>query len=115
MHIEESGSAEVCYAPYRGSRSRWSRWDRHDDEDDEDDDDGDDGEQADNDDFEIIEAYDNCESIDSWVDTQDRPVGFGKIPLAKGELLPAGSLDDEKPDTQRVSEATGNEGGSPMQ
>lgn len=111
VHIEEAGSAEVFSDPYRGSRSRWSRWDTYDDEDDEDDD-SDEGEQADDDDFEIIEAYENHEFIDNWVDTQDRPVDFGKLPLAKGELLPAGALDGEKPDTQRVSEATGNEGGS---
>ena len=41
-----------------------------------------------------------------------RSVDFGKIPVGNGELLPAGKLDGEKPDTQRLMEATGNEGAS---
>ena len=35
---------------------------------------------------------------------------FGRIPLAGGELLPAGALDGEPPDEKRLTEASGNEG-----
>ena len=105
VHIEESGSADVYHSP---NRPRWSPWGSYDEEEGDDDD----CEPANDDDFEIIEAYDSFKSIDNWVDTRDRPVEYGQIPLGKGELLPAGSLDNEKPDMQRVREATGNEGGS---
>ena len=46
------------------------------------------------------------------MDLYGRPVDFGAIPLGDGELLPEGALDEEEPDEQRVSEATGNEGAS---
>ena len=85
VHIEESGAADVFYEPYRGSRSRWSRWDTYNDEDDENGD-SDEGEQADDDEFEIIEAFETSESIDNWVNTEDRLVDFGKLPLSKGNM-----------------------------
>ncbi len=50
--------------------------------------------------------------IGEWHDTEDHPVAFGDVPLGEGEVLPAGALDGEKPDTQRLTEATGNEGAS---
>ena len=37
---------------------------------------------------------------------------FGELPLDDGELLPFDALKDEQPDSQRVTEATGNEGAS---
>lgn len=104
VHIEESGGAIVHDGPraFSRSRSHWG-WDSNPDPDFVD---------ADDEDFEVIEAYERVETIDHWVDRQDRAVDFGPFPLAPGELLPAGALDDEPPDVQRVSEATGNEGGS---
>jgi hypothetical protein len=108
VHIEEYGSAEPSYGEGYDRRSRWgpSRYDDEDLEDDEDADDAADG------DFEIVDVSDGEQFVDSWVGLDDRRVEFGPIPLDDGELLPAGALDGEKPDSQRVTEATGNEGAS---
>ena len=100
VHIEESGSAqENCHDhPPRG----WGRY--RDDEEDEDD--------SSSEDFEVIEVCNWRHYVDQWRDLQDQPVEFGEIPIAPGELLPAGALDDEQPDEQRLMEASGNEGAS---
>lgn len=98
VHIEESGAAEPLYFSPRRSRRRWY----DDDEEDE----------AVDEEFEIVEAFDSLQYLDHWLDTGDRPKAFGQIPLAEGELLPDGALDDEPPDEQRMTEATGNEGAS---
>jgi hypothetical protein len=106
VHIEEYGSAQSSYDDYHDRRSRWGR-SRYDDEELEDDeDDVGDG------DFEIIEVLDGEQFVDSWVGLDNRNVAFGPIPLDHGELLPGGALHGEKPDSQRVTEATGNEGAS---
>ena len=94
VHIEESGTAE--YSGYRGYRG--SRW-QDDDDDDEDD-------------FEVGEVYDGSQHIDEWRDERDRPTNFGKITLEAGETLPMGALDDEEPDEQNFTGATGNAGAS---
>ena len=100
VHIEEAGSAEAVYSlPYR--RSSWRE-----------DDDPDGAYETGEDDFEVVEVFDSRQYISDWVDLQDRAIDFGAIPIAKGELFPKGALDDEKPDEQRVMEATGNEGAS---
>lgn len=98
VHIEESGPAQPNYDCYQARRGRWGRYD-----DDE-------GEDAGSDDFEVIEVSDSSQYVDQWVDPKDRPMDFGPLPLADGELLPAGALDDEMPDEQRLLEASGNEG-----
>ena len=103
VHIEESGAAEPQYDQY-SSRSRWRDYGDDDDEDDDDEDY--------NEDFEIIDVCDTNQYIDSWVNLQNCPVDFGELPIEEGELLPAGALDDENPDEQRLMEATGNEGAS---
>jgi hypothetical protein len=95
VHIEESGSAELQYDSY----SRRSRWNRHRSEDD-------DGSQE----FEVIDVCDARQYIANWVDFANSAVDFGEIPLGENELLPQGALDGEAPDSQRVMEATGNEG-----
>jgi hypothetical protein len=59
-----------------------------------------------------VEVSDSDRYIDNWVDLYGRPIDFGAIPLGDEELLPEGALDEEEPDEQRVSEATGNEGAS---
>jgi len=98
VHIEEEGAAELIYDPdYH--RSRW----RHYDDDEEENEEGE---------FEVVEISDSDRYIDNWVDLYGRPVDFGAIPLGDGELLPERALDEEEPDEQRVSEATGNEGAS---
>ena len=104
VHIEETGAASVWseYGRYRHRRSYSLFWD--DDDEDE--------SEADDSDFEIIDVLDYQHTIDSWIDTKDRPAKFGVLPLERDELFPAGALDGEPPDVQRVTEATGNEGGS---
>ena len=94
MHIEESGPAEVHYAPSRGRRYR----------DDFDDD------QLDAAAYEVVEVSDVERYIDHWVAADGELPAFGRLPLEEGELLPAGALDDEAPDEDRLLEATGNEG-----
>ena len=100
VHIEESGVATATYDEYRPRR--WGRY-------------GDAGEEIDDatsDDFEVIEVCDRRHYGDQWRDLRDQPVEFGEIPLEPGELLPAGALDEEEPDEQRLMEASGNEGAS---
>jgi len=94
MHIEESGPAEVQYAPTRGRPYR------------DDFDDIDAAAVA----YEAVEVSDSDRYIDNWVSPDGQARAFGRLPLADGELLPAGALDDEPPDEDRLLEATGNEG-----
>ncbi len=103
VHIEESGPAQPDYDTGHGYGRR-GRWRNYDDEEVE--------EDASSDSFEVIEISDASRHIDKWVNTQDQPVAYGRLPLEEGEVLPAGSLDDEDPDEQRLMEATGNEGAS---
>jgi hypothetical protein len=102
VHIEENGPAQPDYDSnaYRGSR--WRQYGEDGVEDDD----------ASSDSFEIIEVSDGSRHIDQWVNTDDQPVAYGQLPLEDGEVLPDGALDDEKPDEQRLTEATGNEGAS---
>jgi hypothetical protein len=98
VHIEESGAANPTGYDYGYRRRRWGR-----DDEDEDDSGGD---------FEVIEVCDWRHYVAQWRDRHDQPVEFGEIPLEPGELVPDGALDDEKPDAQRLMEASGNEGAS---
>ncbi|MDQ3622131.1 MAG: 2OG-Fe(II) oxygenase, partial [Verrucomicrobiota bacterium] len=100
VHIEESGIAEPEYdGGYRG-RSRWL----NDSEDDDDD--------AEGEDFEVVEVCDWNHFLDEWVAPDDRRMDFGEVPIEPGELLPDAALDGEKPDEQRLMEASRNEGAS---
>lgn len=96
------------HATSRGSR--WSRY-RFDDDDDEEGEEDDDGDDNDGD-FTVVTVDDTWRYVDEWRDTDDLAVEFGPIPLADGELLPEGALDEETPDKQRLTEASGNEGAS---
>jgi len=99
VHIEESGAAEPYFhVDYRSVR----RHRRHYEED---------AESSDTS-FEVIEVYDRSRHIDQWIDTNDHAVEFGPLLIEEGEILPAGELDDEAPDQQRLTEASGNEGAS---
>ena len=101
VHIEESGAAEPEYdGGYRYGRSRY--WGSYEDEEEE--------EDASSDSFEVIDICDSSRFIDDWRNTEDQPMDFGKLPLEDGEVLPAGVLDDEEPDEQRLNTYTGNEG-----
>lgn len=108
VHIEETGPAEPHFEMYGydGWQSGWqAEPDGEEDLDEE-------REAAVRDDFEVIEVSDAWHYVDHWVDTQNRSLDFGKLPLKENELLPAGALDDAAPDEQRLTEATGNEGAS---
>jgi hypothetical protein len=105
VHIEELGSAEPYYdIDYEGGR-RWGSYYENEEDEVEDDDGGDT-------DFEVIEVFDGARYIDQWLDINDRPLEFGSLPVKDAEILPAGVLDGERPDQQRLTEATGNEGAS---
>ena len=97
VHIEESGPAEYHDYGSRGPRG-WGRSRYEQDED------------ARREEFEVVEVADGCSYIDNWLTLEDRTVDFGRLPLREGEVLPAGALDDEAPDEQRLLEASGNEG-----
>lgn len=96
VHIEESGPAEVDYVP---SRHRHYRDDLDDDEID-----------ATGIAYEVVEVSDTASYIDHWVAADGQRPALGPLPLGRGELLPAGALDDEPPDEDRLLESTGNEG-----
>ena len=107
VHIGESGGAEPDYdSYYQSRRNRYRDYSQHDegDENEEDDNDGEDAS------FEAVSVDDTWQYLDEWRDTDDRVVEFGRIPLTAGELLPAGALDEEPADHNRMTEATGNEG-----
>lgn len=99
VHIEESGGAQSNYDGYQSRR--WGR-DYGRDE----------SKSAASESFEIIEVSDCQHYISQWRDRNDQPVEFGQVPIEPGELLPNGALDGEKPDVQRLMEASGNEGAS---
>jgi hypothetical protein len=101
VHIGESGAAEPDYDEYF-YRSRRNRYREYEDEDEE----GNDEDAS----FTVTTIDDTWQYVDEWRDKDDRVVEFGRIPLAAGELLPAGALDGEPPDEKRLTEASGNEG-----
>jgi hypothetical protein len=115
VHIGESGAGEPDYDDedysYRSGRNRY--WD---DEDWEGDDDDWGGAETDaeadeaGEGFTAVTVDDNWQYVDEWRDENDVAVKFGSIPIAAGELLPAGALDGEPPDNKRLLEASGNEG-----
>jgi hypothetical protein len=98
VHIGESGAADPDYDTFYGSRRNGYRSDE---------DEGDNDEGAS---FTVASVDDSWQYINEWRDPGDRVVEFGCIPLAGGELLPAGALDREPPDERRLTEASGNEG-----
>ena len=101
VHIEESGAAEEIDRDYRARGRR--RYHSHAE---------DEAEYSSSNAFEVVEVSDSHHYVNQWRDLRDQPVEFGEIPLEPAELLPAGALDDEEPDEQRLLEASGNEGAS---
>jgi len=104
VHIEESGAAEPRFDMDYGRSRRWRR--RYDD------DDMIKSAESGDDEFDVIEVFDSSRQIDQWIDTNDHAVEFGSLPIEDCEILPAGALDGEAPDQQRLTEASGNEGAS---
>lgn len=100
VHIGESGAAEPDDDYFHKSRRNRYRSYQNEADEDEDDDAS----------FTVVEVDDTWKYLDEWRDAEDRVVEYGRIPLAGGELLPAGALDEEPPDEKRLTEASGNEG-----
>ena len=103
VHVGESGAAEPDYDDYsyRSHRNRYRYNDGEENEGEDDDEDAD---------FTAVEIDDSWKYVDEWRDADDRVVNFGRIPLAGGELFPAGALDGEPPDVKKLTGASGNEG-----
>ena len=100
VHIGESGAAEPDDDYFYRSRQNRCEYDEDGDDDEADEDAG----------FDAATVDDAWQYVDEWRDTEDRVAEFGRIPIASGELLPAGALDGEPPDEKRLTEASGNEG-----
>ena len=100
VHIGESGAAEPDDDYFYSSRRNRYEYDEDGDDEEADDDAG----------FDAATVDDAWQYVDEWRDTEDRVAEFGRIPIAGGELLPAGALDGEPPDEKRLTEASGNEG-----
>ena len=62
------------------------------------------------DDYEFTEIIDAECWLDGWVRADGATAGYGALPLLPGETMPPGRLDLGRPDRQRLTEATGNEG-----
>ena len=90
VHVEESGEATFHGDNVGGYGGDW-----------------DEGDVAD---MDVEEVYDDERWLDGWAARDGGRPPFAEIPLEPGELLPAGALDDAEPDSQRLHEATGNEG-----
>ena len=60
--------------------------------------------------FELYDIVDVECLLDGWARPDGAPADYGALPLLPGELMPAGRLDSERPDSQRLLEASGNEG-----
>ena len=85
VHIGESGAAEPDDDYFYSSRrNRYGLLTKMRDDEDCNDEDAS---------FTVATVDDAWQYVDEWRDTDDRVVEFGRIPLAGGELLPAGALD----------------------
>ena len=60
--------------------------------------------------FELYDIVDVDCRLDGWARPDGAPADYDDLPLLPGELMPAGRLDPERPDSQRLFEASGNEG-----
>ena len=102
VHIEESGEAtfggDYVFGWHGGyGRGRYGRY-------------GGDWDEGDVAQMDIEEVFDGRRWLDGWAGRDGGRPPFTEIPLESGELLPAGALDDAKPDSQLLHEASGNEG-----
>lgn len=61
-------------------------------------------------DLEMDEVTDGYCTLKDWVALDDTRPRYGALPLADGELMPDGALDDAYPDDKWVEEASGNAG-----
>ncbi|MDD8047635.1 MAG: 2OG-Fe(II) oxygenase [Verrucomicrobiota bacterium] len=102
LHIEEYGPAEIYYSDYDYHRRyRYRNWYG-----------GDEKKEPEQSEYEVVEVTESDQYISNWCTPHNQPVDLGQVPLQEEELLPDGALDNEVPDKERVTEATGNEGAS---
>ena len=94
VHLKEGGSAEPHYDSYSYRRGGY---------DDYDDDDLSGS-------YDVVDIFETEKYIDGWINREDLPVDFGKIPFEDEELLPYGILEDDEPDEDRLIPPTGNDG-----
>ena len=85
LHVEETAAVE-----YEG-------WDRE-------------VEDVGDDEYEYVEAIETTCRLDDWVRPDGAAAPWGALPVLEGETMPAGRLDPGRPDSQRLIEASGNEG-----
>lgn len=85
LHVEETAAVE-----YEG-------WDRE-------------VEDVGDDEYEYVEAIETNCRLEGWVCPDDSAAPWGALPVLEGETMPAGRLDPGRPDSQRLTEASGNEG-----
>lgn len=64
----------------------------------------------DEEDFEVTDTIDFGCWLDGWVSPDGTAPGYGKLRLQPDELMPADRMDLDRPDSQRLTEATGNGG-----
>lgn len=69
-----------------------------------------DDDDPDEDDFESVEPLEFGCWLDGWSAPDGAAPGYGELRLRPGELMPADRLDLDRPDSQRLFEATGNGG-----
>ena len=62
------------------------------------------------DEYEYVDAIETDCRLDGWVRPNDAAAPWGALPVLEGETMPAGRLDPGRPDSQRLTEASGNEG-----
>ena len=67
-------------------------------------------EYYDEDDFQLEEFIEAACWLEGWTGLDGAAVNFGRVEIMAGELMPEGRLDPEDPDSERVLEASGNEG-----
>ena len=60
--------------------------------------------------YEYVDAIETDCRLDGWVRPNDAAAPWGALPVLEGETMPAGRLDPGRPDSQRLTEASGNEG-----
>ena len=60
--------------------------------------------------YEYVDAIDTSCQLDGWVRPDGAPAPWGALPVLEGEAMPEGRLDPGRPDSQLLTEASGNVG-----
>jgi predicted 2-oxoglutarate/Fe(II)-dependent dioxygenase YbiX len=62
------------------------------------------------DNYEMEEVFDQSLTIDTWVNTDDKPEALGEISINEDEIIAETSIGESEPDEQEIGGYTGNEG-----